>query len=303
MSSIKTLEKVEHVPEIISILCPTRNRPDQLRAMIDSATKMSLKPELLEFCIYIDLDDDSYGRETFANNVNIIRGPRMWLSSMFNTLTTIASGEYFLWLGDDSVFLTRNWDEQLRNGIKSFSSNLGVVHVNDMATSYPQKYATIGMVHRAWVEVFGYIFTPHLRDNGIDFWISNVANQVSRRLYLGEVKVEHRQYRQGKVTIDQTYIDRLDDHKTYSPLEIYKLLVDERRRDALLLQSNDESIKIEFNARYLFANLFLNLTSLITRKKISPRRRIYIGSQSNLNFLITLFKKIGIKTRNNHWDN
>jgi hypothetical protein len=303
MSSIKDVGVITTEPERISILCPTRNRPDQLVAMMDSALKMALKPQLIEFCLYIDLDDDSCGQIQFSENVKIVRGPRMWLSSMYNTLITAASGDYFFWSGDDVIFLTHGWDEELRQGIKSFPSKLGVVHVNDMATSYPQKYATIGMVHRIWVDVFGYIFTPHLRDNGIDFWISNVANQTGRRLYLGDVKVEHRQYRQGKVTIDQTYIDRLDDHKTYSPLEIYRLLIDERRRDALLLQAKDCDIRIKFNLRYLFADAFLNLTELITRKKISPRRKIYIGSQSNLSFLITLFKKIGIKTRINHWDN
>jgi hypothetical protein len=303
MSSVKNVGVVKTEPERISILCPTRNRPDQLVAMMDSALKMASKPQLIEFCLYIDLDDDSCGEIHFSDNVRIIRGPRMWLSSMYNALITAASGDYFFWSGDDVIFLTQGWDEELRNGIKSFSSKLGVVHVNDMATSYPQKYATIGMVHRVWVDAFGYIFTPHLRDNGIDFWISNVANQTGRRLYLGDVKVEHRQYRQGKVTIDQTYIDRLDDHKTYSPLEIYRLLIDERRRDALLLQTKDSNIKVKFNSRYLFAIAFLNLTALITRKKISPRRKIYIGSQSNLSFLITLFRKIGIKTRINHWDN
>ena len=303
MSSVKKVGVVKTEPERISILCPTRNRPDQLVAMMDSALKMASKPQLIEFCLYIDLDDDSCGQIQFSDNVKVIRGPRMWLSSMYNALITAASGDYFFWSGDDVIFLTQGWDEELRNGIKSFSSKLGVVHVNDMATSYPQKYATIGMVHRIWVDVFGYIFTPHLRDNGVDFWISNVANQTGRRLYLGDVKVEHRQYRQGKVTIDQTYIDRLDDHKTYSPVEIYRLLIDERRRDALLLQAKDSNIKVKFNTRYLFANAFLNLIALITRKEISPRRKIYIGSQSNLSFLITLFKKIGIKTRINHWDN
>lgn len=303
MSSIKNVGVVKTESERISILCPTRNRPDQLVAMMDSALKMASRPQLIEFCLYIDLDDDSCRQIQFAENVKILRGPRMWLSSMYNALITAASGDYFFWSGDDVIFLTQGWDEKLRNGIKTFSSKLGVVHVNDMATSYPQKYATIGMVHRIWVDVFGYIFTPHLRDNGIDFWISNVANQTGRRLYLGDVKVEHRQYRQGKVAIDQTYIDRLDDHKTYSPLEIYRLLIDERRRDALLLQAKDANIRVKFNTRYIFANVFLNLTELITRKKISPRRKIYIGSQSNLSFLITLFKKFGIKTRINHWDN
>ena len=302
MSSVKNVGVVKTEPERISILCPTRNRPDQLVAMMDSALKMALKPQLIEFCLYIDLDDDSCKQIQFSENVKIIRGPRMWLSSMYNTLITAASGEYFFWSGDDVIFLTHGWDEELRNGINSFSSKLGVVHVNDMATSYPQKYATIGMVHRIWVDVFGYIFTPHLRDNGIDFWISNVANQIGRRLYLGDVKVEHRQYRQGKVTIDQTYIDRLDDHKTYSPLEIYRLLIDERRRDALLLQSKDSGIRVGFNPRYVLANIFLDLTELITRRKLSPRRKIYIGSLSNLSLVTTLLRKIGIKTRINHWD-
>ncbi|QLL24324.1 hypothetical protein DLE04_01000 [Actinobacteria bacterium IMCC26103] len=302
MSSSKNVGVIKTEPERISILCPTRNRPDQLAAMMDSALKMASKPQLIEFCLYIDLDDDSCRQIQFSENVKIVRGPRMWLSSMYNTLITAASGEYFFWSGDDVIFLTHGWDEELRNGIKSFSSKLGVVHVNDMATSYPQKYATIGMVHRKWVDVFGYIFTPHLRDNGIDFWISNVANQTGRRLYLGDVKVEHRQYRQGKVTIDQTYIDRLDDHKTYSPLDIYRLLIDERRRDALLLQSKDSDISVKFNTRYIFANTFLYLTEQIIRRKLSPRRKIYIGSLSNLSLMITLLRKIGIKTRINHWD-
>lgn len=302
MSSVYELGVIKTEPERISILCPTRNRPAQLVAMMDSALKMALKPQLIEFCLYIDLDDHSCEKIKFSENVKIIRGPRMWLSSMYNTLITVASGDYFFWSGDDVIFLTYGWDEQLRNGIKSFSSKLGVVHVNDMATSYPQKYATIGMVHREWVDVFGYIFTPHLRDNGIDFWISNVANQTGRRLYLGEIKVEHRQYRQGKVTIDQTYIDRLDDHKTYSPLEIYRLLIDERRRDALLLQAKDSNIRVKFNPRYMLANMFLDINELITRKELSPRRKIYIGSLSNLKVVIMVFRKIGIKFRNNHWD-
>jgi hypothetical protein len=269
---------------------------------MESAKKTSSKSDKLEFCIYVDFDDDSYNQISFPQNVKIIRGPRMWLSSMYNSLVTSASGEYLLWLGDDVIFLTDGWDDAMRESVKSFSSNLGVVHVNDMATTYSQKYATIGMVHRNWVNVFGFVFTPHLRDNGIDFWISNVANQVSRRICLSDIKVEHKQYRQGKVAIDQTYIDRLNDHKTYSPLSIYKLLIDERRRDALLLQSKDMKIKIKFDKRYILANAFLKINEITKGRKVSPAKRIYIGSLSNSSFIINLLSKIRIKSRKNHWD-
>ena len=295
-------ERQEFIPGRISILCPTRNRPGQLAEMMKSALNMSLKPDLIEFCLYIDVDDSSYDDLVLPNNVTVIRGPRMWLSMMYNSLLTAAKGEYFFWSGDDVDFLTHGWDEEMRKEITKFSSKLGVVHVNDMATSYPQKYATIGMVHRNWVKVFGYVFTPHLRDNGIDFWISNVSNQVNRRAYLPQVKVEHKQYRQGKVTIDKTYMDRLDDHKTYSPLRIYEILIDERRRDALMMQSIDESIKVRFSARYFCANTYLGLIKATSRNPIPPRRRIYVGSMSNATFIKYFLVKIGFTTRRNHWE-
>jgi hypothetical protein len=269
---------------------------------MESALKMSSKPDFVEFCLYIDADDSSYDELTMPTNVTVVRGPRMWLSMMYNSLLTSAKGEYLFWSGDDVEFKTFGWDEELRNALNTFSSQLGVAHVNDMATSYPQKYATIGMVHRNWVNVFGYVFTPHLRDNGIDFWISNVTNQINRRLYLPHVKVEHKQYRQGKVSIDKTYSDRLEDHKTYSPLKIYKLLIDERRRDALVLQSFDKSIQIKFSSRYLFANLYLKIHLNLFRNEVTPRRRIYVGSMSNSVFMRNALSKIGISTKMNHWE-
>ena len=301
ISKIKT-ESPEFIHGRISILCPTRNRPEQLAEMMESALNMSLKPNQIEFCLYIDVDDSSYDDLVLPNNVMVVRGPRMWLSMMYNALLTAAKGEYLFWSGDDVDFKTYGWDEELRTAITKFSSKIGVVHVNDMATTYPQKYATIGMVHRNWVGAFGYVFTPHLRDNGIDFWISNVSNQINRRVYLPQVKVEHKQYRQGKASIDKTYMDRIDDHKTYNPIKIYQLLIDERRRDALVLQSQDDSIKIKFSMRYFCANTYLKLIQSTSRNVVSPRRRIYVGSMSNLIFIKYFFIKIGFKTRRNHWE-
>ena len=292
----------EFTHDRISILCPSRNRPEQLVEMMKSALEMSARPDSIEFCLYIDADDSSYDELKLPSNVTVVRGPRMWLSMMYNSLLTAAKGEYLFWSGDDVEFKTFGWDEEMRNALKLFSSQLGVVHVNDMATSYPQKYATIGMVHRNWVKAFGYVFTPHLRDNGIDFWISSVSNQVNRRLYLPNVKVEHKQYRQGKVSIDKTYIDRLEDHKTYSPIKIYRTLIDERRRDALVLQSCDSTIKINFDPRYFLANSYLKIIQNLLRNEVTQKRRIYVGSMSNQVFLNYVFSKVGLSTKINHWE-
>lgn len=300
-----TRELIEVKSGVISILCPTRGRPEQVNTMIQSALATATKPKNIEFCFYIDKDDESYKELIFngpENQVKIMRGPRMWLSSMYNSLITSASGEYFFWSGDDVEFLTEGWDEKIIEAFNAIPSKIAVVHVNDMATSYPQKYATIGAVHVNWVKAFGYIFTPHMRDNGIDFWISDVANQIGRRVYLANVHVDHRQYRQGKVEIDQTYSDRLEDHKTYDPMRLYYLLRNERRRDALMLSSIDKSIKVENRNRFFLARTYLKFSTVLQAGKISTKRKVYVGSLSNSEIIAFFLQKIRITKRKNLWD-
>ena len=166
----------------ISIICPSRGRPIQLLNMMNSATNKSIAPQNLEFCIYIDEDDESYN---FAHidfskfKIQTLRGPRFWLSGMFNSLLTVASGNYIFYCGDDVEFKTVGWDLSMIEEIDKFEDKLCVVYVNDLA-KYEQKYATIGMVHKSWVNVYGHIFTPHMRDNGIDFWISDISRAIGR---------------------------------------------------------------------------------------------------------------------------
>lgn len=295
---------IETNQETISILCPTRGRPNQLLEMIESATSKASKPENLEFCIYIDNDDPSYAHVNFgkhASQVKILRGPRMWLSAMYNSLLTVATGEYFFWSGDDVEFLTECWDELIIQAFNKFPSKLAVIHVNDLATSYPQEFATIGAVHLNWVKLFGYIFTHHMRDNGIDFWISEVANRVNRRVYLSEVRIEHKQYRQGKVAIDKTYLDRLDDHQTYDPMKIYFKLRDERRRDALMLANSDSEIVLSMQKRYFLAWVYWRYTTRNFDSKKKLQRKIYLGAISNFEFISYLMIKMRIIKRKNHW--
>lgn len=85
-------------PNLTSVLCPTRNRPSQLIAMMQSCLEKASNPNLIEFCLYIDNDDLSYDinkLHEISASTKIVRGPKMSLSSMFNSLLTVANGEYF----------------------------------------------------------------------------------------------------------------------------------------------------------------------------------------------------------------
>ena len=207
-----------------------------------------------------------------------------------------------MWLGDDAVFLTLNWDIEMVSALNIFKERLGVVHVNDLSSTYDQNYATIGMVHKSWFSLFNYLFTPLMRDNGIDFWISNVAKSNNRLVYLDKVKVEHRQYRQGKSEIDQTYINRLMEHKTYNPIYLYHELANERRRDQIILSLATNSSKIPFDKNYVVGLLIYKFSKILKKSKVSHSKIIYINSIKNFQYFRIVTSKIGIPFFKYTWD-
>jgi hypothetical protein len=282
----------------ISILCPSRGRLEPLKLAIDSALETALHPDQIEFCIWIDNDDDTYDDFLLDNklrNIQVIRGQRMWLSIMYNCLAAIAKGDYFMWIGDDSKFCTDGWDQLLTEEIDKFDNKIGLVYVNDLA-AYEQKYATMGMLHRNWITSFGFLLTPHLRDNGIDGWVTDVAKQIGRCKFIEDVHIEHLQYRQGKAIIDKTYQERNSTNLWNDVYGLYRLLKDERRREVLYLKYLWPKIEISKQYRYTLSNVYI----LVKRKyfMISDLEAINYGALSNLSFIRRLILRI---LRSNHY--
>lgn len=287
----------------ISILCPTHKRVDQLKLMIESAWATAKNPKDLQFCLYIDNDDLSYQKlliEFSHLPINILNGPKMWLSSMFNSLLTISTGELLLYCGDDVIFRTKNWDEILQNVFEKSADKLMVAHVNDGA-NYEQCWATIGVVHQNWIKLFGYLLTPQIPDNGIDAWITHVANQSNRRVYLPEILIEHMQYRQDKSSIDDTYSQRLIEHKKYNPFLLYKSLLEEVRRDCLILFYKLNSSPPRISKKFLFSDLFVRTLLIFGLISTNNPKIIYFSSMKNITFIKYLLSKIGLPTIPKKW--
>ncbi len=276
----------------ISILCPTRNRPQQLELMISSAISLAKNPEKIEFCVWIDSDDSSYDDFLVKNrhiNLSVYRGSRVLLCSAWNALASFAKGDFLMWLGDDSVFLTQNWDSLLTEKVIEFPDNLGLAYVNDLG-DYEQKWANIGMVHKNWVNTFGFLFSPHMRDNGIDGWITDVAKRINRLAYLDYVKVEHRQHRQKKSLYDDTYKFRDITNKWNDVQGLYRLLKDERRRESLFLAYRWPGINIRPELRYVLSSFYMSIIKKI--KPLDEVSSIYYRSISNKAFIFRVLAKM-----------
>ena len=140
------------------------------------------------------------------------------------------------------------------------------------------------------------LLTPHLRDNGIDGWVTDVARQIGRCKFMQEVHIEHLQYRQGKSMIDKTYKERNSTNLWNDVYGVYRLLKDERRREVLFLKHRWPKVEISRNYRYSMSNLYIFM-----RKKYFVKNyllAINYGSLSNLSFIRRTILRI---IRRNHY--
>jgi len=162
----------------ITVLLPSRGRPEllekSLRSLIDTATY----PENIEIMLGLDEDDTAtieYIKETIAPylqdkgveaRANIFK-PLGYenLHTYVNTLAGASLGEWLFFWNDDGLMVTEGWDEV----IDSYTGQFKLLAPKDNHNGHP--YAIFPVVPRDW-----YILTGHLSQNAQnDAWLSHIA--------------------------------------------------------------------------------------------------------------------------------
>lgn len=271
----------------IAILVPTRGRPQRLVGMMQSAIAMALNPELIEFVVYFDHDDIEIPSEIYNYKTRVIKGPKLWLSSMYNACAAISSAQYLMYGSDDIMFATKSWDYQVRNAIDAFPNQFGLVFPNDLS-SYKGTLATHGFVHKKWIDTFGYFLPPYFPDVYGDTWLTAIAQEIGRLSYLEEVVVEHNQYRQGKANFDATYASRVFNVKIAQANRTFLKLQREFRVHVVLACTHME-IRIPKRRMYWLANLVTNRLG----SRISHEDRLRLLSSTNFEIIKRAIFKIG----------
>lgn len=227
---------------MISLLCPTRNRPDNVRRMYRSALENAAGP--VEALFYVDEDAPKsvpgeelreLGHELTGTvpSVCVVPGPRITLSDMWNVLARSANGEIMMHCGDDIVFRSKDWDLQVINTFNAYPDRIVFVHGNAM--DYGERFGTHGFLHRRWVQTVGYFTPPYFASDYADTWINDVADMIGRRHYLPDVITEHMHFVFGKAPLDATYQERLDRHG--NAVQLYESTLDQRQEAAEKLRA------------------------------------------------------------------
>jgi len=256
----------------LSILCPTRERPDQVLRLIDSVFLTAASPDKIEILFYIDSDDESFpALDHFSSRVKVFKGPRTWISNAHNYLYSHCEGEIVMTGADDMVFRTQGWDSAIYAAFDSIPDKIALIYGNDLGT-HAGKIATHGFFHRNWIESLGTWVQPG-RGSLWDLWSTENARKLGRLVFLENVVIEHVHYRQSKteVSFDKTYSYVRSMNSSFRPEVTYKRLKRERRIDRILLSEKmDSAPKFEFN--YSVGTLICS--TILKKANLEKKRRV-----------------------------
>lgn len=222
----------------ISLLAPTRQRPDNLLRLAQSVIDTADKPKEVELVTYIDEDDGSYGNLELPIKWVKVRGPRQIdgkvnLSVMWNKCWEQAQGEYFMHCGDDIVFKSKSWDTKIKQAIDERAGKIAFVWGNDWTPeSQRNVFGTHGFIHGNWTNITGRFVPPYFVSDYNDTWFNDVARMLNVAQYLPDVWTEHMHYSVNKAEIDQNTKDRLERHAQDNPEMIYANTLKERQEEA-----------------------------------------------------------------------
>lgn len=214
---------------MISVLVPTRNRPESVQRLLDSA--LSTSRFIPEFIFYVDEDDTSSIDVIHEHDAvtQILVGPRVVLSEMWNRCSELAKFDVMMHCGDDIVFRSRDWDERVLHEFDAWDDKIIFVHGRDGFQD--ANIGTHGFLHRNWVDTVGYFVPPYFSSDYNDLWLTEVADALGRRRYLPEIYTEHMHPVAGKGTWDQTHQDRLVRHRRDNVEQLYRDHAEQRAID------------------------------------------------------------------------
>jgi hypothetical protein len=225
---------------LISILLPSRGRPDQLARLIQSAHDTA---DNFEFVIRLDEDDPTLSQYRHLEDgmVRIFTGARDVLSKYWNECYDQSHGDILMHCGDDIIFRTGGWDEKVQQAFDEEADPYWFVHGDD--GYWGHNFGTHGFLHREWAETVGYFVPPYFSSDYNDTWLNDVANQIHRRKYV-DILTEHMHPNFGKGPLDQTHIDRLERHRSDNVDQLYAGMATQRQQDAQLLTKAIEASKL-----------------------------------------------------------
>jgi hypothetical protein len=193
----------------ISLLCPTRGRPDYVVNHLKSILETAAARERLELMFYVDRDDPCLAEyealfaergmgappQTRFDIVGIV-GDRVGTPKAINAMAGQSTGRTLMISNDDLLFTTPGWDDAIDRAAAQYPDGIFNIYFND--GYFGADLSCFPIVGRPWFEALGY-YAPVLFDHcNVDLWVHRLGALLGRNIYLGEVEVEHRHFEEDE---------------------------------------------------------------------------------------------------------
>ena len=191
---------------MISVIVPSRGRPDELLLSLNS---LRLVENGLEALVWLDNDDpklDQYQRLLKSNDqIKVFVKDRVAykkIHEMQHFLATQASFDWiFIW-NDDATMTNPDWFAIFKNFVKDFEPATQPVVINIWGQGITIKNL-FPIVSRAYFEILGHFgLTPTL-----DVWVRMVGVEANITYDLNGIKPKHRKDKVPDILIDETFED------------------------------------------------------------------------------------------------
>jgi len=186
---------------LVSVIFPTRERPNQLIAALDSCIKLAANPKNVEVLLKVDEDDvktiaaiENYLRDC-PSTVKAFVTPRgkgyLDIHNWLNALAAEAAGDWLFVLSDDAKVETQDWDEILNSAVipvwHGFPEDVCMLipHIGD------GKQNSFFLLRRKTFELMGRVCGSPFGDT----WLMNIMLFIHSTARLPLIKVNH--YREG----------------------------------------------------------------------------------------------------------
>lgn len=201
----------------ITIVCPSRGRPERFITMAESAFQLAAEPRRVRILLGVDRDDPAMPRyaEIMPHGCTLlVNEEKRAVPTLMDWLAKESRGDLVYSGADDLVFRSFGWDVEAERAFAQVPDRLLVAYTNDLLPPVMnglRRGVTHFFASREWIDVVGHFMAHDFEHFGGDAWVERIAGPIGRLQYLEHVHVEHmhKKYRgadgRPKAPNDETY--------------------------------------------------------------------------------------------------
>lgn len=155
------------------------------------------------------------------------------LGVLWNICARASTEEIIAMIGDDMVFMTKDWDVEILKEFKSqgsLSDDFKMVHCYD--GKHGAKIAVNCFIPRKYMEITGYFMREEFPVDKVDIWLQQIFNAFDRLCYRGDIHIEHRHWSFGKSRKDNVAVRMRANNAEQESIRLWSEMLPERFKEA-----------------------------------------------------------------------